>query len=216
MRTITLLTLAVLFLTSCSKDRLTASGDKTTETRNPGTFTGINGSGSNNIHVDYGNEFKVILKGSNNLIPHFKTEIMGSTLYLSYNRVNVQHDDIEIFVTMPAINYVSLSGSGEVDIRGAFPETELFKLNISGSGEVEVDNAFSVKKADINISGSGEADLAKLDSKQADIDVSGSGDVKIKVQDVLKARISGSGKIYYLGSPQLDTKVSGSGKVIKL
>ncbi|TKC09296.1 GIN domain-containing protein [Pedobacter frigoris] len=190
-----LLACAAIVFTSCSKDRIAASGDKITETRNPGNFTGINGSGSSNIHVSHGSEYKVVLKGSDNLVPRFKTEVMNNILYLKYEHVNVHRDDIEIFITLPVINYVSLSGSGEIDIKDAFPANDSFKVNISGSGE---------------------ADLEKLEAKKADIDISGSGDAKIKVLENLKARISGSGKIYYLGNPVIDSKISGSGKVIKL
>lgn len=211
-----LLALAAIIFTSCSKERLTASGDKTTETRNPGHFTGINGSGSNNVHVSYGTEYKVILKGSDNLIPHFRTEVMSNILYLKYERVNVHRDDIEIFVTLPFINYVTLSGSGEIGLKGQFPAVETFKVNISGSGEVDIDDSFAANEVSVNISGSGEADLEKLEAKKADIDISGSGDAKIKVTENLKARISGSGKIYYSGNPAIDSKISGSGKVIKL
>ncbi|WP_316788047.1 head GIN domain-containing protein [Pedobacter frigoris] len=211
-----LLACAAIVFTSCSKDRITASGDKITETRNPGNFTGVNGSGSSDIHVSYGSEYKVVLKGSDNLVPRFKTEVMNDILYLKYEHVNVHRDDIEIFVTLPLINYVSLSGSGEIDIKGAFPATNSFKANISGSGEVDVEDSFSADEVFVNISGSGEADLEKLEAKKADVDISGSGDAKIKVLDNLKARISGSGKIYYLGSPAIDSKISGSGKVIKL
>nr|WP_068889266.1 head GIN domain-containing protein [Pedobacter panaciterrae] len=216
MRNLLLYVYISLLFISCSKDRLTASGDKITEERNPGNFTGINTSGSNPVHVVYGASFKVTLKGSNNLIPHFKTKVMSDILYLEYERASVQHDDIEVFITMPLINRVSLSGSGEVEIKGQFPDIDTFRASLSGSGKVEVDETFNAQRARVDISGSGNADLEKLNAKSADVDVSGSGNVKIKVEEVLKATISGSGKIYYWGSPQVNSNISGSGKVIKL
>jgi hypothetical protein len=215
MRNLLLYVYISLLFISCSKDRLTASGDKITEERNPGNFTGINASGSNPVHVVYGADFKVILKGSDNLIPHFKTKVMSSVLYLEYERTSVQHDDIEVFITMPLIDRVSLSGSGEVEIKGQFPDVDTFRASLSGSGEIEVDETFNARQARVDISGSGNADLEKLNAKNADIDISGSGDVKIKVQDLLKAAISGSGKVYYWGTPQVNSDISGSGKVIK-
>lgn len=216
MKALILFALSSLLLISCSKDRLTASGDKTTETRSVRDFTGVKSSGANDVHITYGTEFKVTLKGSDNLIPYFKTEIIGNTLHLGYERVNVRRDDIEVFVTLPEIQYVSLSGSGSVDIYGTFPTVDFFDLSISGSGEVEVEDAFNADETVVKISGSGEADLEKLSTRHADINISGSGDAKLKVQESLKARISGSGKIYYKGNPQVDSQISGSGKVIKL
>lgn len=216
MKALILFALSSLLLMSCSKDRLTASGDKTTETRSVRDFTGVKSSGANDVHITYGAEFKVTLKGSGNLVPYFKTEVIGNTLYLGYERINVRRDDIEVFVTLPEIQYVSLSGSGSVDIYGAFPTVDFFDLSISGSGDVEVEDAFNADETVVKISGSGEADLERLSTRHADIHISGSGDAKLKVQESLKARISGSGKVYYKGNPQVDAQISGSGKVIKL
>ncbi|RZK47637.1 MAG: DUF2807 domain-containing protein [Pedobacter sp.] len=215
MKALILFALSSLLLISCSKDRLTASGDKTTETREVRNFTGVKSSGANDVHITYGTEFKVTLRGSDNLIPYFKTEIIGNTLHLGYERVNVRRDDVEVLVTLPSIEYVSLSGSGSVDIYGVFPSVNFFDVSISGSGEVEVEDVFTANETAIKISGSGEADLEKLNTKHADVNISGSGDVKLKVQDTLKARISGSGKVYYKGNPTVDSQISGSGKVIK-
>nr|WP_121273080.1 head GIN domain-containing protein [Pedobacter schmidteae] len=207
--------ISILFL-SCSKDKLTASGDKTTETRFPGQFSGVNASGSNPVKISYGPEFKVEIKGSNNLIPYFKTNILNNTLYLGYEKASVQHDDIEIFISLPAIRKAVLSGSGKISIEGAFPNTSELKLSISGSGDILVKDKFETEESLVSISGSGKADLQKVDSKKAQIDISGSGTATVNVQNKLKADISGSGKVYYMGSPEVDADISGSGKVIKL
>lgn len=215
MKAIATLTLIGFLFIGCSKDRLTASGDKTTETRSPGEFTGINTSGSNTIYITYGTEFKVELRGSNNLIPYFKTSVTNKTLYLGYENASVQHDDVEAYVTLPDFRKASLSGSGRMTIQGTFPASDELKVSISGSGSITAQDAFDTEQVLVNISGSGKADLQQITSKKAEVDISGSGDARIKVQDKLKARISGSGKVYYNGSPEVDADVSGSGKVIK-
>lgn len=204
-----------LFLTSCSKDRLTANGDIITETRTPGNFSGVNLSGSKHIQVVYGESFKVDLKGSRNLIPYFRTEIIGDNLHLDYKKVNVKEDDLEVTVTLPAIRNVSLSGSGKVRISGSFPLVDKWKGSISGSGEIITQSAFEVKDLLLNISGSGNANLEKIVAREADVDISGSGDARINASEELKARISGSGKLYYTGNPEIDSRISGSGKIIK-
>lgn len=216
MKKILLYTAFACLLMACSKDKLTANGDKTTETRQPGNFTGVNTSGSTAIHISYGTEHQVVLKGSNNLIPYYKTEIINGILYLGYQKASVQHDDVEAFVTLPFLHNIFLSGSSEVDISGKFPTIETLRISISGSGELEANDLLTAKETNISISGSGEADLKKLNTKKADIDLSGSGEVKIGVEEQLKVRISGSGKVQYLGTPEIDSKISGSGKLIKL
>lgn len=207
--------ISILFI-GCSKDRLTASGDKTTETRFPGEFTGLNASGSNPVHITYGTAFKIELKGSGNLLPYFKTKIMSSTLYLGYEKASVQQDDVEVFITLPVIKKLAISGKSTVDIEGSFAATDYFRLSISGTGHAIVKDAFESDEVLIDISGSGKADLQKISSKKAEVNISGKGDAIVKVQDKLKARISGSGKIYYTGDPEVDAELSGSGKVIKL
>jgi len=210
-----LLTTAAAF-SSCSKDRLTASGDKKTEERELRNFSGIESDGSTDVHLSYGTSYKVTVMGSDNLLPYFKTEVRGGVLKMGYERVNVKRDDIQVYVTLPAVNYIAISGSGDVDLSGTFGPSDDLEISISGSGEVEAENIFNVKRTKIRISGSGEADLKRLVTEQADIDISGSGDARIGVSGLLKARISGSGKVYYSGSPQVDAQVSGSGKVIKI
>jgi len=216
MRTSILITLISIFLFSCSKDRITASGDKITETRTPGEFRGVFSSGSSNVHVTYGDEYKVVLKGSDNLIPYFKTKIVSNHLYLGYERVSIRHDDIEVFVTLPRLDRASLSGSGSLQVSGQFPAQNELRASISGSGDILVRDQIDYDEVNIDISGSGKADLEKVRTEEADIDISGSGDARITVYDELKARISGSGKIYYKGNPTIDSKISDSGKVIKL
>lgn len=204
-----------IFLMSCTKEKLTASGDKITETRTPGNFNGVNINGSRTIYVNYGTEYKVEIKGSKNLIPFFKTSIINDVLYLSYEKVNVFHDDLEIMVTLPEIKNAALSGSGKILISGDFPLVDKLKASASGSGEIRADSPFEVNDLLINISGSGKINLEKIVAKDADVDISGSGDARINLTEELKARISGSGKLYYSGNPEIDSSISGSGKLIK-
>ncbi|MFA6946525.1 MAG: DUF2807 domain-containing protein [Pedobacter sp.] len=215
MRTILFIAAISFFFLSCTKDRLVADGNIVTEVRNPGTFTGIYSSGANPIKITYGNEFKVEIRGSGNLIPRYKTTIQNGTLNLGYEFVNIRKDDIEVFVTMPAINHASMSGSGKLDIYGNFPAQSLFRLTISGSSNTSINDIFYAEEVNVNISGSGDANLEKILSNRGDIRISGSGDVRLSVQNTLKGRISGSGKIYYTGNAVVDSEISGSGTIVK-
>lgn len=215
MKALILLTFISIAFSSCGKERLVASGDKKTEIRSLRDFTGVRSSNSENLHITYGDIFEVTLKGSGNLLPYFKTDVIGSTLSLGYERVSVQHDDIQVFVTLPKLAYISLIGSGSVNIQGQFPLINSFEVSISGSGSVDVEDDFEAPELLVKISGSGSANLEKLKSQHAEINISGSGNAKVNTETTLIARISGSGKVYYWGNPVLDTRVSGSGKVIK-
>lgn len=212
---ITLLSASLLFA-SCSKEQLEGNGHIVTEVRTLSSFSGVQNSGSKHIHVAYGPEYKVELRGSSNLIPAYETTIRNGTLHLSYERVNVRRDDLEVYVTTPEIRRAFLSGSGKILISGDFPAQDYFETRISGSGDVKVYDDFEAANVDVSVSGSGEADLQRIESPQAEVNISGSGDVKVNATDRLKLKISGSGKVFYLGSPVIDSSISGSGKVIKM
>lgn len=215
MKTTAIFFLISLFFMACATDRLFPEGPIITENRQPGNFTGVQGSGSNPVYIAYGPAFKVAVKGSANLVPEFKTKVKNNILMLAFDDVRVTDDDIEVFVTMPAISEASLSGSGKIDISGSFPAQEIFRSNVSGSGIINVNDAFNCNALEVNISGSGNVNMEKIHSKKADVHLSGSGDLRLSVQDELKAKISGSGKVYYTGNPVVDAKISGSGKVIQ-
>lgn len=205
-----------LILSSCSKDRLRANGDITTETRSPGAFSGVETSGSKHIHISYGQEYKAELRGSSNLIPAYRTKVVNGMLTLYYERVNVLDDDLEVYITMPEIDRIHLSGSGKITARGNFRPTSSFTARISGSGDVEVRDQFVAESIYVSLSGSGSAELLQIDSKHSDISISGSGNVRTSASESLRAKISGSGVVMYKGNASVSSDISGSGKIQQL
>lgn len=201
---------------SCHKDRVEANKDIITEERNLTNFHSIRSSGATEVFINYGSNFKVELRGSSNLMPYFKTRILGNTLHLGYQRVNVEDDDLKVFITMPALSSISLSGSGDAVLTGIFPFGDVLDIDISGSGDVKSSEELFYRNLRVNISGSGDVKLPLLLCYNAYANISGSGNAQLKVEDYLKVRISGSGKIYYKGNPQIDSKVSGSGGPVKV
>lgn len=217
MRHLTFILLLSLVFTSCTKERLTGNGEIITESRNVTGFSGIHSSGSTRVYLTYGAAFKVEVKGSSNLVPRFNTRVRNNTLELAYdNYINIHRDDIEVFVTLPAVNSISLSGSGDVSIAGSFPETDNFKVRISGSANVNVQDGFSCKYLTANISGSGKARMGSVVAREADVTISGSGNVWLTALEKLKVRISGSGDVIYAGDPVIDERISGSGTLRKM
>lgn len=205
----------VIHFSACKKDRLTANGNIISETRNLGQFTGISSSGATPVEVKYGAEFRVVVKGSSNIVPHYTTRVVNNVLHIGFERIGISRDDVEVILTMPILNRIELSGSTEVEVEGSFPAIASLNVSISGSGKVEVDHAIQVDQVKVDISGSGTVDFEEVLAKTADADISGSGSLRLQVQDRIKAKISGSGKIYYRGNPVVQQDISGSGKLIK-
>jgi len=204
-------------LSSCNGERLVANNNVISETRDLSGFEQVEAGGANNVHVAYGENFKVELRGSSNLVQAYETKIDNKTLKLRYNDdVNVDDDDVEVFVTLPLLNGVTLSGSGDMDIRGQFAEAKEFVVNINGSGDINVSESFSCVSLEVDISGSGKAELSNLQTVRSDVTISGSGDTYVHAEEQLDVRINGSGTVYYKGSPRVKSDINGSGQVKRL
>lgn len=199
----------------CKKEVLNANGRLITETRFPGHFTHIHTSGGSPVVIDYGPEYKVELKGSENLIAKYQTAIHGDELTVGYQHLELGKDDIRVYITLPKPRKVSLSGSSIIALSG-FTYLPLLAIDISGSGEIKLNDAMEVERANVNISGSGNASLLELRSEKAEFTISGSGNVRTGITERLKATISGSGSIYYQGNPLMETSITGTGRVMKM
>lgn len=200
---------------SCKKEAIDANGQQLTETRYPGNFTHIHTSGGSPVWIAYGEEYKVEVKGSSNLVPRFNTTVSGSELNVGYEHMKLGKDDIRVYITLPKIRKVSLSGNARLILDGTFPYLPTFSADISGSGEIKLAGDMEAGQTTVNLSGSGDALLEKLRSENAELNISGSGDIRVGFSEKLKATISGSGSVYYSGSPLLETSISGTGRIIK-
>jgi len=203
------------------------------ENRNVRGFTRVSFGVSGNMYINIGNEFKVILEGDEDVIDDIITEVSAGRLVIKKEnwRINM-NEKVTIYITMPELEGVGVSGSGRAEIRDAVKTGDLslsvsgsgklytsdivvsdMKCSISGSGDIIMGGKGTVSRADISISGSGNytGEAAKLES--VEISISGSGNCLVSVSESLKVSVSGSGNVTYTGSPRVDARVSGSGKV---
>lgn len=141
-------------------------------------------------------------------------------------------DKIVIYISMPSLEGVSVSGSGKVISEDQFHSTSM-RLHVSGSGRMQLrvatDNLSThvsgsgsiqisgiAEKMETHISGSGSVRADKLVAQQVEAHISGSGSCQVHVDKSIDARISGSGNVGYTGNPtNVNARTSGSGKVIK-
>jgi hypothetical protein len=227
------LSLLIVVLAGTSSFANKLSDDR--ETRDLSGFTNISFGTSGYLYITFGSEYKVILEGDRSYLDEIVTEIRGDRLIIR-NRRNNWHfrmnQKVTIYITLPELNGLGVSGSGKAEIKDALKSTDL-KLNvsgsgriltgdinvsrldcgISGSGNINLEGGGNVSRADISISGSGgySGESAKID--MADISISGSGNCSCNVTGSLKAGVSGSGNVTYIGNPKIDARVSGSGRV---
>ena len=163
--TFTLIALTTLLATSCRKATLRGHGNIESETRDLSTFSTIVASGSTDIEVFPSSENKVIVTGYANLVPIYRTEVRGNTLYLDFEPEywNVMNNNIKITLYTTDMNAVRLSGSGKVHIHEGLAANTM-EIDISGSGDVTVeDNEFDTFQCKVSGSGAVNARYAVCD-----------------------------------------------------
>ncbi len=202
---------------SCSKDVIHGDGGIVTSERTVSNFSGIDISGSNNVFISYATAASVSVKGYDNLVSHYKTEVKNGKLYLHYDEnMNIKNDNIQVYITMPYFDALGLSGSCSVNATGSFDNTDALSVSTSGNGNINIED-ITADRYTIHSSGNSNISTLGVKAKTATVEVSGSSAVTLSVQDKLDVHISGSGKVSYKGEPtEINTDISGSGKVIKL
>ncbi len=207
----------VSMFASCSKDVIHGGGSIVTSERNVSSFSGIDVSGEGKVYITYAPEITVTLKGYSNLIPHYVTDVSNGTLHLHYeSNTSARNDNLEVYITMPSFDALSLSGSCSINATGSFDNTGALSVSTSGNGDINIEN-ITADRYIIHSSGNSNIGTLGVKAKTATVEVSGSSMVTLSVQDKLDVHISGSGKVSYKGEPaEINTDISGSGKVIKL
>jgi hypothetical protein len=207
------------------------SGEK--ESRNLSGFTKVSFGVPGNLYIRFGSDYKVVLEGDKDFLAEIETEVTSGRLVIkkdSWNNFN--NKKVVVNITMPSLEGLGVSGSGQAEVLDAIKAGELglsvsgsgkLYLNdltaesvdcgISGSGDIIIKGSGTTGKGDISISGSGSYSGESLKIDLAEISISGSGSCLCHVTGSLEAHVSGSGNVTYLGNPKVDARVSGSGRV---
>jgi hypothetical protein len=157
----------IVSFASCTKDYVKGSGSVVTEQRNLSGFTSISSSGSSKVYVSRGSQFSVEVRGYANLLPYFETKVSNNELRLGYqSNVSVKNDNTEIYVTLPLLDGLRLSGSGDIRTSGDFPLVANFNSSISGSGNIYYSDG-SAGFCTLSISGSGNMNMIGLKEDKA-------------------------------------------------
>ncbi|RTQ53474.1 DUF2807 domain-containing protein [Hymenobacter gummosus] len=234
----TLLFPALLLTTACSHEgdafgpRVRGTGPTQTETRTVSNFSRVELKIDAEVILTQGPQREVRIEAQRNILDVLETETSGDELEIEYGHVRVTgHDPIKVYITVPALSEVEVSGSGKLRTAGPWSASS-FRVGVSGSGEADMElqgvdglrtsisGSGEVKlrgaatSNNINISGSGKASAYDLSTQDTYVSISGSGKSYVRAARTLSAEISGSGSVYYRGTPSVTTRISGSGKVL--
>lgn len=230
------LLLATSFLVSCNMNAqnwgsgIKGEGPKVTKTLDVSAFDGLGLTISADVYLTQGNTQSVKIEAQQNIIDNLVTDVENGYWRIKYDK-NVQNSgDVKIWITVPTLKKIGLSGSGDIIGETAFKNLGDLDLSVSGSGGIKLDAnstalevgisgsgdmklAGTTGNCNVKISGSGGVEAFDLAAKTCNVRISGSGDANVNVSDNLEVAIAGSGDVVYEGSPKVKSKISGSGDV---
>lgn len=203
------------------------------ERRDVSGFSELSLAVSGEVFISLSNTYSVVLEGDKDYIREIETKVYGKELRIKRDKwFNSGNKTVVVRITMPALDGVSISGSGRVTVNDPLTGRNLsvdisgsgttflhdvalgqVECSISGSGTLNIAGNGTIESLELNISGSGGYNGETTRVAKLEASISGSGSCNCYVTDMLEAAISGSGNIYYSGNPKIDAAISGSGKV---
>ena len=219
----------ILLLHNCMIGCVVPSTKISTEARSVPEFNGVSLQINGTVTLHSGNPAPLTIRTNDNILPHLRTEVIGKSLVIRFDKCISGSPTIEIDATLPDLQLLEISGSGKIIGVDTFYGNEM-AFRISGSGDIiaridggNVESRISgsgsitlsgqVDSQNITISGSGYLNGIDLISSGASVVISGSGTCKLDVSRKLVTRISGSGDVVYKGAPEVKSSISGSGNV---
>jgi len=205
------------------------------EVREVATFSELSLKVDAKLYLKQGDEQSVKIVAKESVFEKLITEVKGRKLTIRFPNTtmfqNFNPGKIEIYITVPEINEITVSGSGDLvaeelssrilelsvsgDANIAIDNLDSKRLtaNVSGSGDIVIKGGEKADELSSTISGSGSVKAEGFEAKDVSVRISGSGSCFITSNGSIKARISGSGSVNYKGNPSIDSSVAGSGKV---
>ena len=229
-RTRTALTVAGLLVLLAGCGFFRDAGAQTTQERDIENVSAVRLLTSGNLTITIGSPEKLTVTAGSNQQVSLTSQVIDGTLILDNKSSNTISGDISYALTVPPLESVELSGSGNAEGIGVLRGDAT--LSVSGSGSAKL-SGLDLTGVTVDLTGSGEAQLAGtatsqqvtvtgsgdydgrgLKSEQAEVEVSGSGSATVDVTGRLSATSTGSGDITYTGNPaQVDREASGSGEI---
>ena len=208
------------------------------QNRSVSAFTEISLKIGANIYLKQGNTQLVEVRGDEATLNRLMTTVNDRKLVIKYPSdtwfSNWNPGKVDIFITIPQIDELVISGSGSIiadekinsrilnillsgsgDMKLADLEAEKVTIALSGSGNVQVSGAGTAAELKAVISGSGNVKAIDFPANDVDVKIGGSGNCRVNAGKNLVAKIGGSGNVIYRGTPLVDSTILGSGSVKK-
>jgi len=187
------------------------SGKRQTEKRSVANFTSISTEGAFEIEVVQGTPQSLEVEGDDNILTLITTEVSNNVLHIKNVRNYSTRTPIAIRISAPALEGISASGAGRIDISGL--KNEKFALDVNGAPKISVSG--ETKVLEIETNGAANIDTHKLRADRAVVDSNGVSKVEVHAASELDVTVSGPSSVIYHGNPRVKQTVNGPGSVKK-
>lgn len=233
--------IATITFTACDDDIdfgtdcINGEGPIVTQTLTLPDFNGVGLSIAGNVVISQGATQEVRAIGQQNIIEDLKTTVTDDIWTITFENDCYNNYDLTIEITVPNINIVNISGSGDVTIND-FSNQNALEIGITGSGNMTLNQFEGIENFRSTLTGSGvftaNEDISTLDnmtiissgsgqffgfeisSNNCSVNSTGSGTTEITAIESLNVVITGSGTVSYKGSPDITQNITGSGRLI--
>lgn len=199
-------------------------------------FDEVGVAGPFNVIYNQGEGYTVLVKGTTEQLSKMTIYVEGNSLVIDQRRDEPSgtFDGLQVFVTAPVVDCLSIAGSGKLTAPKALDFNDL-RLEVAGSGDItlgqltckDLGNEIAgsgditlgivqANKVTNEIAGSGDIDIAGLTCKDVNNEIAGSGNITLNNLNVenVKSEIAGSGDIILRGKvANHNEDIAGSGKV---
>lgn len=117
-------------------------------------FTALSFGAAGELFLKQGNNFSVELEGDKDLLEVIETKVRNGHLVIRKTNWRIMRNErVTVYITMPEIDGLSVSGSGTLEAKGPVNAGDL-EASVSGSGDIYYKG--DAQRVDARISGSGK------------------------------------------------------------
>lgn len=219
-----LLSLSIIFSISAinfTTDNYTiviAKGKVVTQERVVENFNQINYAIPGELILTQSDEINIEIQAPEDVQELIETKVVDNKLVIKSTKRIKTKKPIKVFVSVPELDLIELSGSGNIFQNGDWNFKDL-KLLVEGSGNIKFEKSSIAGILDNKIAGSGNIKFENLkNTKNIKNKIAGSGNITLtsdEICDIIDIKIAGSGNVNVgkIATKQSAVSILGSGNV---
>ena len=206
---------AVLWVVSAGCDSIAigegvvGEGALTSETREVGSFDGIEAGGGVHLEISLGEPLSVAVEAQANLLPILETEVRSGTLHIGGRESYTATRPVTVTIVTPTLERVNVSGGVIAMLDGL----EAGTLAIEFDGGAQVTASGSADRLDLNGSGGAQAHLGDVAAGRVEVELSGGATADVNASDSVRGSASGGAILNVDGGATVEVETSGGAQV---